>query len=252
MSRRCQSLIVVLSFAIAVMLMAATAVAKQNPVVKIAVNTTARENVPTPISWSGKHLGKGHRLVIQRPVGTARIWRTVMPLKADRGTGHLPPQALGEYQLRIAALLGGDVIAKRVFTLPVFGVVSFADLIGSSVRNYATPTSSFPYVSVEGPTEQPALAVRDNRCISAHVEFVPGQQRGPGTGTVTLVQETRDPVAATAAYDTIGSLDAELTPGETWALNTTYFTTTPANWEPDFYVNGSAVCSTRDQIILYR
>jgi hypothetical protein len=234
-------------------IMAATASAAQaKPVVKITVNATAMENVPTPISWSGKRLGKDHRLVIQRPVGTARVWKTVLRLKADRGSGYLPPRALGEYQLRIVALRRGDVIAKNVFTLPVFGVVSFSDLIGSSVRTYATPTSSFPYVSIEEHSEQPALAVKDNRCISAHVEFVPGQRRGPGTGTVTLVQETRDPVTATAAYDTIGSLDAELTPGETWALNTSYSTSTDANWEPSFYVNGSAVCSTREKIILYR
>lgn len=234
-------------------MIAATASAVQaKPVVKIAVNATAMENVPTPISWSGKRLGKGHRLVIQRPVGTARIWKTVMRLKTDRGAGHLPPRALGEYRFRVAALRRGDLIVKRVFTLPVYGVVSFADLIGSSERNYATATSSFPYASNEEPSEKPALAVKDNRCISAHVEFVPGGRSGMGTGTVTLVQETRDPVAATAPYDTIASFDALLTPGETWALNTSYATNSEENWEPSFYVNGFGICSTRENIILYR
>src|SRR5882724_2388847 len=40
------------------------------------------------------------------------------------------------------------------------------------------------------------------------------------TGVVTIVQESRDPTSASAPFDGIGSLDAELVPGQSWSMTT--------------------------------
>lgn len=216
--------------------------------VSLALPSSVSENAAVPFSWTGKHLGPKHRLVIQRPVGTARVWKTMLRLSGNNGAAELPGFPLGVYRLRIADLVGRRVLAKQVVSLAVFGPVPFSSLFGYSTHVYSTPTSSFPYVTTAGHTEQPAFKVEENPCLSVHVEFVPGQRNGPGTGTLTLVQETRDPVVATAAYDTVGSLDAQLTPGQSWAVNTSYNTSTPADWEPNFYINGFAICSSTQPV----
>jgi hypothetical protein len=59
-----------------------------------------------------------------------------------------------------------------------------------------------------------------------------------GSGTVTIVQEARQPVSATVPFSTIGSVEAELTPGQTWAVN-----------GPDgdsVHLNGYAICDSTE------
>lgn len=189
---------------------------------------------------------------MQRPFGTSHTWKTILRLHARNGTSELPARSLGRYRYRLAVLRKRQVLAWRVARVSVFGEVPFSELFHNGGSGaYATPTSSFPYVAVYSADAVPAFTVKDNNCQSVHIGFVPGQHRGPGTGTVTIVQESRDPVSATVDYDAIGSVDAELTPGQSWAVNITYETTTAANWEPETYINGYAVCNSREPIIWY-
>ena len=90
----------------------------------------------------------------------------------------------------------------------------------------------------------------NNHCSEVHVAFVThGFQRRTDSGGVTtlsLVQESRDPVSASAAWDTIGSLDGEVIPGQTWAVN---ISIQKEDEEEGFltYVNGYAVCDSQNR-----
>jgi hypothetical protein len=233
-------------------LSASDAWAKPKPSVSFSLAKRVMEGSPVTFTWSARHLGGGAHLVIQRPVGTSHTWKTMGRLPSLSGSGEIPGMTLGKYRYRVAAIKGRWLLAQQAAGTAVFGPVPFSTLFHNGGSGaYATPTSSFPYVAVYSADAVPAFTVKDNNCLSVHIGFVPGQHRGPGTGTLTLVQEARDPVSATVAYDAIGSIDAELTPGQTWGVNITYETSTPANWEPETYVNGYAVCNSAEPIISY-
>jgi hypothetical protein len=193
-------------------------------------------------------LGSGHKLVIQQPVGTAHTWRSIMKLPSSSGSAELPGLPLGVYRLRIADLVGRRVLAQQALNIRVFGEVPFSTLLrgvspGAGV--YATSTTSFPYVTLYEPSRS-AFSVRRNPCVAVHVAFVPGGFGYPNgsniSGTVTVVQESRDAVSASASYNSIGSLDAELVPGQSWSVNVSW----QGEHEPLIYINGYAVCDSRE------
>jgi len=81
-----------------------------------------------------------------------------------------------------------------------------------------------------------------------HISFVSRDYYYPstlGTETVTLVQERSDPVSASAAYNTIGSLDAELVAGQSWAVNTSHVSERQ-DFDAISYFNGYAVCDSTE------
>lgn len=223
-----------------------------SPRVSWKVPGRAREGVPIPFSWSSRHLGKQPRLVVQRPMGTARTWRTISKLSSRRGTAELPPQTIGRYRLRLAAFKGRQLLASQVVRVGVFGSVPFSVLLGDDNSGlYATPSRSFPYVDhaqipgdVNAP--KPVFSVKRNRCSAVHIDFVPGERPleaevfSPNEGMVTVVQQSRDPVTTSAPYDQIGSVDAELVPGESWSMLVSY----QGGYVPSIYFNGYAVCSS--------
>ena len=235
---------------------APVAYAAQKPVVSLTIPRAVSEGAAIPFSWTGRHLGRKHRLAIQRPVGTAHTWKTMMKLSSNSGSGELPGMALGKYRLRLADLSGGRVLATQVMGVGVFGQVPLSTLLaGKELESgvYTTPSTSFPFAfrGFAGPNATPdvAFTVEHNRCLSAHFGFVPGDagqasyyKTNTVVGAVTLVQESRAPVRAAAAYNAIGSLDAELVFGQSWSLNMSY----EGEFEPAMYINGYAICDSRE------
>jgi hypothetical protein len=205
---------------------------------------TANAGQPVAFSWSGRRLGRGHRLVIQKPEGTAHTWRTIIRLPSNRGSAQLSGLALGKYRFRIADLAGRRVLAQQVDGVAVFGEVPFTTLLREHDEHIvATPSTSFPYIERYWGTPQPAFSVGHTNCLSVHIAFVgqiaPGHHPEPGTATVTVIQETRDPVSASFPYEVIGGLDAELVLGQSWAVN--------IDAGPGYiYVNGYAVCDNAE------
>lgn len=223
------------------------------PILSWNLPHTANESVPIPFSWTGRHLGRNHRLVIQRPEGTAHTWRSIFRLPTNSGSADLPGLPLGRYRFRIADLSGGRVLGQKTLGVAVFGQVQFSTLFrGTEFESggvYTTPTASFPYITWFEPGEfdapNPAFAVEQNHCKAVHIAFVPsypslgiGHDKSTVTGTVTVVQESREPVSASVPYDGIGSLDAEIVPGQSWSVSTSY----KGEFEPLIYLNGYAIC----------
>jgi hypothetical protein len=253
-ARRRRFLLAGLLYAASILVFLPThAAAQQPPSLSWTVPHGVSEGAPIAFSWTGKHLGRKHRLVVQRPVGTAHTWQTVVRLRGNHGSGELPGLALGKYRLRIADLVGRRVLAQQVVGIGVYGTVPFSILLKNvgSIGVYTTPRNSFPYVAradEPGETPHPVFTVAHNHCLSAHIAFVPGypnalkDETETVTGFVSVVQESREAVSASAPFDDIGSLDAELVPGQTWSL-TAYFT---GEFSPHIYINGYAVCNSKE------
>ncbi|MFZ1990965.1 MAG: hypothetical protein WAW96_14480 [Alphaproteobacteria bacterium] len=213
------------------------------PAVSWTLPHTADEGQPIAFSWAGRHLGRKHRLVIQKPEGTAHTWRTIMPLHGNSGSAELPGLALGKYRFRLADLAGRRVLARQASGVGVFGQVPFSTLFGNRDDSgvASTPQNSFPYVAAwDGEYEDnPIFKVEHNHCNYVHIGFLV-TFLGPGTtGSLTVVQESRDPVTVTAGRDTIGSLDAALVPGQSWAVN-------GETVSEHINLNGYAICDSTD------
>ncbi|MGH7484473.1 MAG: hypothetical protein ACREMY_02570 [bacterium] len=204
-----------------------------------AVNASA----PIPFTWKGHHLGRRPKLVIQKPEGTAHTWRTILRLPTRSGSGQLPGLPLGKYRFRIADLAGHYVLTQQTAGIAVFGEVPFSTLFGTGGGGVlTTATASFPYVaSISGDTP---LTVAHNHCSFVHLAFVGNAWLSKGqTGliTATVVQESREPVSASAPIKEIGALDADLVPGQTWAIKASGDAE-----EPAIDINSYAVCDSTE------
>jgi len=222
--------------------------------------TTASAGQPIGFTWTGSHLGKGHKLVVQKPEGTARTWRSIMRLNGNSGSAQLPGVELGHYRFRITDLAPVtrphrrsrrhwrphfQVMAEETLGIAVFGEVPFTTLFNSAEQAHATSSYSFAYVaSYENGGS--VFTVEHNHCSFVHIAFLgggwwlKGETQTP-TVTATLVQESREPTTVTAPENTIASLDAELVPGQSWALNLLAHSN-----EAAFYINGYAICDSAE------
>ncbi len=165
-----------------------------------------------------------------------------MSLSSNSGSAELAGLPLGKYRFRLADLSGRRVLAQQVAGIAVFGEVPFSTLFGSTGGVHATPKYSFPYVASWEFGGSPAFKVEHNHCNFVHIAFVGSSWLSKGeTGilTLTLVQESREPTTASAHTETIGGLDANLVPGQTWAVNMSGDAE-----EPIFYINGYAICDS--------
>lgn len=203
---------------------------------------------------------------MQRPVGTARVFKTVLRLSGRRGSAQIPGRPLGKYRYRLAAIRAKRIVAKQAVVVAVFGPVPLSTLLkdelGSVGGVYAAPTVSFPYVGdVLGNTSDfmptAAFSVRQNNCSQVHLDFITGgeafndsQQKflERTSGTLTVVQETQDPVAVTAPFNSPSSVNAQLVPGQTWSVLASGAVTSPeeGNAFITVYYNGYAICDSAE------
>lgn len=223
------------------------------------------EGQAIPFTWkvTGR-FGRRYRLVVQRPVGTARVWRTMLRLRTRKGSAELPGQKLGRYRFRLALFRGRRVLAKRVVGIGVFGQVPFSTLFRRSLIRrgfdsgiYAAASSSFPYVVslYPGEFESPraAFSVADNHCTAVHIDFILGNSSRDSlkdyastTGIVAVVQQSRDPVSASSPFDQPGTVDVELVPGQSWSVLASEQTVETVTYFNHIYLNGYAVCNSTE------
>lgn len=221
----------------------ANAAAKRKAAVSWSLTPTVNEGAPIPFSWSAARLGRNYRLVIQRPFGTVHVWKSIMRLQTTSGSATLPGSGLGTRRFRIAAFRGSKLLAKQVSSVSIFGTVQFTTLLQIDSPAVHTMTgNSFSYVrewSVGGDYSENLFGVSNNNCSSVHVAFAVGSWASESRviGTVTVVQESRDPVSSSVPFEGTGSVDAELTPGQTWGVNAS-----TQGGVGEFFINGYATC----------
>lgn len=241
--------IIALAFAWCLTL-AASAYAR--PRVGVKLPTTINAGQATPFAWTA-HVPSSSTVVVQRQEGAARAWRTMVRLgHAHGGSSNLPALPIGVYTVRIADVdRHGRTLAERRLRVAAFGEVNFSTLFrgGGNGGTYSSPTATFPYVFLfyNGAVNFTAFTVTANPCRSVHLNFIAGPPGGGEDeqimhqhGTATIAQESADPVSSTAAGNTVARLDAQIVPGQTWALHLAQAQegTLLFRW----YVNGSAVC----------
>jgi hypothetical protein len=132
----------------------------------------------------------------------------------------------------------------------VFGQVPFASLFGQQEKMYIYATGAFRYVidryspgdvALQGTVIQVGI---DNPCRSVHIDFLPGL--GPtDAGDISniqadasLVQESADFVATSVFGGVVGTLDAQIVPGQGWSMSVSQSRGHLLTW----YANGTASC----------
>jgi hypothetical protein len=212
-----------------------------SPAVSLSV-PVGTAGVPTQLQYTASGVRPAQQLVIQRQEGSGKFWRTIvrLPHRAS-GSATLPSLPLGEYGVRIAVLgRQGVILRQRASRLLVFGEVSLGDLLDTQGGGVDTlPTSTFRY-EISHWAGGVAITEEKNYCRSVHIELVPEQTKeGPEeVGTMTVVQESLDPVKVTVPGQTLGNLEAPLVPGQSWSLTLEE----KGNWIIDFRMSGDASC----------
>jgi hypothetical protein len=238
-----------MALATAITMAVVPAVAAAKPRVTFSFVASADAGRPVQFNYSAKGLPANAKLVLQRQQGTAHVWRTIKTLRRSaNGSSTVPAYPLGRYRLRLAALKKRSVVAAQTRQLSVFGTVPFKTLFGRTEQAYTTGGAIFRFVFgvyavASGSSRSGTLVTVDkNPCRSVHVDFIPGSDRGTeiieGSGTASIVQESRDAVSATVPAQTVGEVDAVVTPGQAWSINVQDVGSRVLTW----YVNGSASC----------
>jgi hypothetical protein len=165
-------------------------------------------------------------------------------LSAGHGRATVPGLALGSYHVRIAVFSGGRVLAQsRRALLSVFGTVPISVLFsGTGIGDNPTTNTSgaitgYPLKFVNGTPNWTAFDVTSNPCRSVSLRFLAARlfSDDPQENvTVSAAGQSSD--ATTGTY---GTLNAAVTPGESWSLQFAQ----PAV-DLDWGVAGSASCDS--------
>jgi hypothetical protein len=236
-------------------MIASPAAAHARASVKMTLPSSADQGQAAPLTWRAKALPHGARVVLQRRMGTANVWKTIKTLHGSAGSTKAPALNLGAYRLRVAAVgPHRKVYAQQQRALKVFGSVPLGTLVarfGQTGTN-VTPTRTFPYVYKVGDLACCgglsdtgfAVSAPGNPCRSVHLEITSDgasyTEGPPDTATVTLVQQSADPMTTAPITPTdIGTLDAALAVGQSWALKASMVA---GHGYVRLYLNGSASC----------
>jgi len=233
--------------------------AEARPSLSFGVPSQVTAGAVIPATWVAKGVRLGSQLVLQRQEGTARTWRTVARLGASHGSVTLGGLPLGSYRLRLAVLVRRRVLAERQALILSFGRVPLSTLFPNALSHgvYTTPTTSYAFEGnrslIDGNNGIGALSPAHNPCRSVFIEFMagldlyfpqPAREYEGTTATLTVVQQSSDPVGATAPLNSVASLTAGLTPGQSWSVNLTQ----TAEKSFTFYLNGYAECDAASRI----
>lgn len=226
----------------------APAHAAAKPRLTLDVPSQVNANVAFNAPWSTTKLPKGDHVVLQRQMGTGAVWHTVAKLQGSKGTATVPGIPMGRFLVRILVLdkhNKGVVSLKR--TVTSFGPVSLLAIFGDDSGSYTTATQVFSYEQrLDGYADTTTGALTDgtNTCRSLSLAWMAGPEyQDPdltATGTLTVVQESQDPVSATADENTLSALKAGLVPGQGWSVNLGDNGDGPLF----FYLSGMASCYT--------
>lgn len=208
------------------------------PHVALDVPASTEAGTTPTFTWAVAGKPTGTRIVLQRAMGSGRIFRTVSVLHANTGSGALPHYALGLYTFRIAVTgSGGRLVARSAArTLHVYGNVplsalctslTFADAFFFGCSTGVTQASGhvFEYVAKmamdnEG-EKTTAITSPRTTCRSIALQFVGGVESESyvKSYTVALLQTSLDAVQVTGAPGQLEELKANLDGGP-WELTT--------------------------------
>jgi hypothetical protein len=230
-----------------------SAAAATRPHVVWRLPSAGTAGTATPFTYSVTGVSKGSTIVVQRQEGTGQVWKTIATLHGSAGAGSLPSFTIGRFTPRLAVLGRPShhqtpVLASATRSIAVFGTVPFSSLLKgfdgyTSGGVQVTPTGAFTYVFQpdEGGNITGALAIGPkNPCRQITVQFLSFENyaTNPGPTTAQIVQQSADPVSASVELNSVGTVTANVVPGQSWGLNLHGQNGGP--WD----INGSGVCDS--------
>jgi len=218
------------------------------PVISWTINRSPNQG-QIPFTWKITGLPARSKVVLQEPEGTGQVWQTVTRLgHKSTGAAKTPTLKLGIRKLRLAVTRHGHVIAARSQKLRVYGKVRLGQLIkdNQSAGTYTAPTFTFPYVqqrSFSG-TSNGFFTDDKSQCREVVIDGVLSLYGdATDTSTLTIVQQSANPISASGPNDQLTTVKAAVRPGQSWSLNLRI-----ANDYGTIYLNGYAVCFGRRQL----
>jgi hypothetical protein len=234
-----------------------SAAAATRPHIVWRLPSTGNAGAATPFTYSVTGASKGSTIVVQRQEGTGQVWKTIATLRGRAGSGSLPSFAIGRFTPRLAVLgrpshHQTSVLASATRSIAVFGTVPFSSLLKgfdgyTSDGVQVTATGAFTYVfdPGEGTNLTGALAIGPkNPCRQITVQFLSVvDDSGPDLTTAQIVQQSADPVSASVQLNSVGTVTANVVPGQSWGLNLQSPFLQYHYYYP-WYINGSGVCDS--------
>lgn len=112
------------------------------------VHESVEMGEPAAITYRAQHAPGGSRLVFQRQVGTAQVWRTILALSPHTTMANLPSVSQGLHPLRLTLIgRGGRPIASVVHSLKVYSPVPLATLLNEHTETVDIGGTLFRYVT---------------------------------------------------------------------------------------------------------
>lgn len=209
---------------------------------------------PVQARFVTKRVPKGGRVLLEKAVGTAGVWRKVqrLPNRAGASTTLTAPP-MGRHAYRVAILdATRKVVAVGRATLFSYGPVELGTINGDSTGTVTLANGTiYRYVwSVSaGSVQREIIKIDRASCRSLAMSTAFDQQSQFATNvlpaTVTVVQEAAEPTGVAVAPNAASSTTVTLVPGTAWALQVTV----PKSGGSIFsgaavYGNGVAQCYT--------
>jgi len=228
---------------LAVLASAASAQAAANLALTLPADVDAGAPIAGSFTASGLPKGGG-KLVLQRQMGTKNVWTTVAALSGASGPVNTAGVPMGVQKFRVAYLRGHrKPVASRPSVVRSYGTVPLGDFADNESGVLTQPTSTFSYIGSYGSYGDPNVwvTIKDNTCRSVHLDFaVKHLTSSQAAAVVSVLQESADPVSASALNGTNGALDAALVPGQSWSV--TVSATNNNRIYTQAYFDGSASC----------
>lgn len=231
-----------------------------NAAVSWTLPATASAGVAIPFNYTAT-VPSGASLVVQQQEGTKHVWQTIGTLSAASGASSISAQGIGQaYGFRIAVLQGRTVLTERDQSVNVFGQVSLQTLLANEGYSgtYTTTMNTFNFVDevdaevfdLHGPiVTQYAVSAADNDCRSVQIDFVLGDTESSNwvteagdVTTVSVIQQSSNPVAASSGLNVPGSVTASVVPGQSWSVSLSE--ADPKGDIANAYLDGYAICDS--------
>jgi len=236
----------------AVALALASASAQAKPSVSLSLPSQVDAGRAFDGSYSVRNVPPGTAVLLQRQVGTGRVWRTVARLRAKpTGVAHSGALAMGQFRFRITVPRSGrptlttrPKIVRAFANIPLGQILEDVDagsaVVGPRTFNYVT------HSSFNGGRQMHSDATT---CRSVHFDLAAKAFSGVNWFWVEkLSQESRDQVTQNVGPDEIVALDALVILGQSWSLDTS-ITSDGSPYSTQLFINGSASCYESSTIV---
>jgi hypothetical protein len=215
---------------------------------RFASSSVAATTEAPRVHYTVTGVPRGGRAVLQRKVGTAGVWRTVLRLGRHRHHALAPAVGMGVWRYRVAIKnSSGHTLATKRRRLRSYAHLPLGDYVQPSLfggGSIVVGDRTFPYLGHAWFEGGQQIHADSTPCRTLHLDLgVPTGGSNDWVWTATVYQESQDPLSAAALPGQISALDAPIVPGQSWAFEARFSSTNPnPEGETYLYYNGWLDC----------